>query len=178
VVTFDDGGNATLHWYLVDSSTVVSASSRSPVCAAPVSGTTGFQPVSGRTGFQPVSGRTGFQPVSSRTGFQPVSAGAGFQPGGVDFQSANFVALEKNGDPTIGSDTTPDVPASGESSETPADQRDFVHRMDPSISWLRRPRCGAGWRMRLPQTWGECGAYPNWQGISCAHGNPREGVLL
>jgi hypothetical protein len=47
----------------------------------------------------------------------------------VDFQSANFVALEKNGDPTIGNDTTPDVTASGESSETPADQRYFVHRM-------------------------------------------------
>jgi hypothetical protein len=54
----------------------------------------------------------------------------------VDFQSANFVALEKNGDPTIGNDTTPDVTASGESGETPADQRYSVHRMG-SGSWLR-----------------------------------------
>jgi hypothetical protein len=39
-----------------------------------------------------------------------------------------LVWIEKNGDPSIGDDTTPDVEATGESTEDPADARYFVHQ--------------------------------------------------
>jgi RHS repeat-associated protein len=39
-----------------------------------------------------------------------------------------LVWIEKNGDPSIGDDTTPDVEATGESTEDPADARYFAHQ--------------------------------------------------
>jgi RHS repeat-associated protein len=38
-----------------------------------------------------------------------------------------YIWIELNGNATIGNDTTPDVPASGEASESPSDQRYFAH---------------------------------------------------
>jgi hypothetical protein len=64
---------------------------------------------------------------SGQTTFQHLwgPGGAGILPVGyVD----EIIWIEKNGDPSIGDDTTPDVEATGESTEDPADARYFVHQ--------------------------------------------------